>query len=1292
MATNNAITGAGTGSEARSEGAPPHSTPKRAREHEQNGEDPGEQPLTLALLQQALQVSQREITHSLHESLEGIGRRVENLEGNFEQHVERTTQLLGAMTDRHCDIEHTVKKVDQSYEEVRRRLELLEGKFATASFSTTTNTSLRSTDTGGQENARPAVIMGGWDADQSASETLRLVKQHIAELHIDIDMDDAFVPGIRRGFAIVPVAARANESQGDFRARLREALKEIRESKVITGQRPEGGDRHFWAAMCESPERRKRAQFAGKVKRLILEMQGDKHKLDVEFGTGNVWYSSVKIASATTSPPPGAETDPGEVHAVTWNVGGLTPLRALQLLRDLRKERIHPFHESFVLLLQEIVVDEGKHTHELDDIQMIAGKRTDDWRGTAIAHTADMQHNRHKLLDHANCAVICMNKLRVTVTSGHIPHHCTVIECCGILENWKQHVQGDRKIVIGMDANETFKAGHETDVLSDSARGELILTWWMALKGDFPIQQLAKPSYYPYNHRMNPRRLDYVLTKTITTQAGDVGSLRNLAISDHEPVWVPCLMPLARTQPAKREKPWGCRQLRNATVVEKILDDRPRVSGDPLWQLREIAVAVTKPGRGILGFRESEELKTRRQLIIRMIPGDEQRRQWKEVLKLRRQEHRQWKTTMHEKAGKGFWHSKKIMDSDGHTTAWELQLQDDERWRETLHKHFSDIFNKQRRPEVDRKISEINDKLTAMCKLTKWCPFDETELKAVRKRWKNGKSCGLDSIANEALKALSKHDYWRGKLLYFLNDLLYVGKLPQGLEAGVTVLLAKCPTPQSWGDTRPITLSSTLLKTFSQLIIHRTAHMVQGPSRLQWSRRHRQGVELIMMLRKVCRTAHDWGIPMYIAKLDIRKAFDSIYQEALAEQIAHDVGEVGGSPWEARAWVQLLHAQKVTVHFRGENFDVDQTNGVRQGSPDSPIAFGRVVALELERSIQQSAPAKCTFGEPPPEDGCCYMDDSYIWSTTRHHLQTMLDRLGDNLPPKGLDIHPDKTEIIDNQQGGVSFQVAGNTVTSKGPKHIIRTLGSPICFASPPAILVAEMQGRGRRAFSKHRGTLMSKAPLKSRLQLHTVLVRQSALWACETWPCVDYVLKAANALQLLHTRTMMSPQRHAGESWPDWNARTMRRARLQLHQCKIDRWSSFILQQIWGLMGHIARGDIVASKMLRWRDLRWWRIEQSVPQSWGGERHASRFHPLLDVERQISDIAGEAWQETAQNRLVWETLGEQFVERFDVPWTSGNQAQLENLAPNRAAETTTRTSTKKRKRKPRMLKYDESR
>ncbi|CAE7846305.1 unnamed protein product, partial [Symbiodinium necroappetens] len=152
----------------------------------------------------------------------------------------------------------------------------------------------------------------------------------------------------------------------------------------------------------------------------------------------------------------------------------------------------------------------------------------------------------------------------------------------------------------------------------------------------------------------------------------------------------------------------------------------------------------------------------------------------------------------------------------------------------------------------------------------------------------------IELIANiarliTALKVLEQDDYWRGQLLHVFNDMLYTARIPANIENGITVLLAKMPSPGDWSDTRPITLSSTLLRSFSQLIIGRASHCVQGDSRLQWARRSRQGVELILVIRRLCRVAHDWGLPMYLAKLDIRKAFDSIYQEALAEQIEEDV-------------------------------------------------------------------------------------------------------------------------------------------------------------------------------------------------------------------------------------------------------------------------------------------------------------------------------------------------------------------------------------------------------------------
>ena len=84
----------------------------------------------------------------------------------------------------------------------------------------------------------------------------------------------------------------------------------------------------------------------------------------------------------------------------------------------------------------------------------------------------------------------------------------------------------------------------------------------------------------------------------------------------------------------------------------------------------------------------------------------------------------------------------------------------------------------------------------------------------------------------------------------------------------------------------------------------------------------------------------------------------------------------------------------------------------------------------------------------------------------------------------------------------------------------------------------------------------MSEARVKDRLQMHTILVRQSAL-CCETWPCLEFILKSANSVQLLQARAMLKQPRPVGELWADWHTRSMRGTRSMLHRCKIERWST---------------------------------------------------------------------------------------------------------------------------------------
>ena len=46
----------------------------------------------------------------------------------------------------------------------------------------------------------------------------------------------------------------------------------------------------------------------------------------------------------------------------------------------------------------------------------------------------------------------------------------------------------------------------------------------------------------------------------------------------------------------------------------------------------------------------------------------------------------------------------------------------------------------------------------------------------------------------------------------------------------------------------------------------------------------------------------------------------------------------------------------------------------------------------------------------------------------------------------------------------------------------------------------------------------------------------------------------------------------------------------------------------------------------------------------------------MMDTERHIVEVAGLDWQIKAQDRATWICLGGQFVAKYDVPWSSGEQ------------------------------------
>ena len=100
-------------------------------------------------------------------------------------------------------------------------------------------------------------------------------------------------------------------------------------------------------------------------------------------------------------------------------------------------------------------------------------------------------------------------------------------------------------------------------------------------------------------------------------------------------------------------------------------------------------------------------------------------------------------------------------------------------------------------------------------------PITKEELLAAATAWQPGKTTGPDGISYESLRAILERDDWAEWLCELFTGALRHGEIPPQWTRSLTVLLPKRPLPLVWGDTRPITLSSVVLKVMAQILQRR---------------------------------------------------------------------------------------------------------------------------------------------------------------------------------------------------------------------------------------------------------------------------------------------------------------------------------------------------------------------------------------------------------------------------------------------------------------------------------------
>ena len=239
---------------------------------------PGQLPVTLEQLTAQLTATMAPVAGGMRQ----LQDRIASMENEVAAKMGPTLELIKTvdrrqkvMNDQLDDMQRRVeeqaqksKDQDAAMQEVLRRLEVLEKERLSGQPAVWR----RQGGAAPEDDREPAVIVGGWKEDSEADHTLAAVKDFIRDRAIPLPTAEAFVPGQRRGFAVIPLVPTGNETHQSMMRRAIEAVEMARKLKQPSGhQDKDGKNLVIWAAISQPPEVRRKVKLLAKSKRAILE-------------------------------------------------------------------------------------------------------------------------------------------------------------------------------------------------------------------------------------------------------------------------------------------------------------------------------------------------------------------------------------------------------------------------------------------------------------------------------------------------------------------------------------------------------------------------------------------------------------------------------------------------------------------------------------------------------------------------------------------------------------------------------------------------------------------------------------------------------------------------------------------------------------------------------------------------------------------------------------------------------------------------------------------------------------
>ena len=459
------------------------------------------------------------------------------------------------------------------------------------------------------------------------------------------------------------------------------------------------------------------------------------------------------------------------------------------------------------------------------------------------------------------------------------------------------------------------------------------------------------------------------------------------------------------------------------------------------------------------------------------------------------------------------------------------------RWVE----HYSELYH--RETKVTEEALDAVSPLPCMFELEDEPNMDE--LVAAIDRLPQGKAPGMDGIPAEVVQVAGE------PFMENLHELLLKcwrdGEVPQDMRDAKIVTLYKNKGDKSdCNNYRGISLLSIVGKVFAKIVLNRLQKLGDRvyPESQCGFRRNRSTVDMIFSLRQLQEKCREQQKPLYIAFIDLTKAFDLVSREGL-----FCILEKIGCPPKLLSIIKSFHTDmKGTVQFEGDHSEpFDIKSGVKQGCVLAPTLFGIFFAVMLKHAFGSNTEG--IFLHTRSDGGLynvsrlkamtkvtkrlirdlLFADDAAIVTHTPGELQRLMNLFSracaifgltvsikkTNIMVQGVPVHPEITvndqvlDVVDE------FPYLGSTISSD--LSLNKEISKRIAKAASTLSKLTE------RVWEN------SSLTIHTKMAVYRACVLSTLLYGSESWPTYTTQEDELNAFH------MRSLRRILGIKWDDY-------------------------------------------------------------------------------------------------------------------------------------------------------------